>query len=1746
MLVGELVVRLTADVSSMRSDLDDVQRRISNLNNMAGAGQKGLGRMFEIAGGLAFLNLLENATTKLVEFVRESTQAAARVEEMDKVLSVLGKNAGFNTSQIDEQTRAIKGLGIQTSVAQESLSQFLKFNLDVGKAGELARVAQDVAVIGGSDSSQTLQSLLWGITTRQPEIIRRAGLTVNFEQEFQRMAAEQGKAVSALTENEKIQASLNAVIREGTAVEGAYEKSMESASKQLRSRARYVEELKETVGDMFTELWSAQVFAGNDTIRWATEIFAEDGAIAEAVRSGTRSMTDSFDHFWTLLSMRFRQAKADGTFEEWGEGLQKTINAVKQSAGALVGLGTAGGLAGGAAALQPILKMLSLPTLGTGPAGAIGLIMGMVTASKSLRTELGGLGRAVLSGLGSIAASAEPALEAFDQLLAVVGDFAAVGVRLLTSLVQPATDVAEAFFGVLRVAFQLVAAVLPLATAIAGLISKLIEFKPLAYAVVLAIVAMKVASMQYAQAGVWDIAVAGYRKLHATIMAVVAAHQAQRAAAAAAAAAQAAQFQHPRTGIPQAAQGAANAAANQAAGASAAAGSAVAGLAASVAPLLAIGAAIGGIMFIMGKLAEAEANAKEEALAYGEAVKRSHGGDAVAAIVQLQREYNAATDALTRYEEASQRERGTIYGENMQNHMALVRAQAEASKRLKENLEAMSPEIADASPERLSQVKDQMQSLADQSQILGAALSLPLMEYSEVLDLLPAQQKIIADFLSQLIQDTKSWRDQVGSIPSAAKAAAEEFAKIGGEGTVPTATTKGISQELASKGALTRNFMQDVTDLQGMGAGTTQLQQWLKKGPTEAGLALSQVMDELRAMAPEEARSVVAAWEAEVNSMGTAIDKTLQDLAMKLMQGDIVIDTPEQVSEFVKQMQSAREALEPAVSSIEGLLNSNVFGDATARLKELYGQLDQAVTNKDQAAANSTANIIRQYVETATASGKISKKTREMALAFADDAETMAVVGVQFADLMEKYYTFLGISPSTVASIMDEKDALNELKSELALVEDQLAKVGGDTALGKTLKASLETRRQALLGEVSAQEDLIAQLTESAVGTETVKSVVDDAIAANEKAKDASVKAQEAAQAKSQAAAKSAVEEKDAVEQLANAYDKVYGIINDVRSATHSLAQAKEDMSATIGTAVLSHENEASIIRQVEQQAASAAEAIKQQAFAMAESGQIGRDVGSINAYIANGLDQLTSEIQANVEAWIAEKGELIEVSAFFEKLGEVWGRSMSAMRASNSAIKSTDEALRSIYGAARLVKPSAQEVEYAQMAMQDSILGALESIQAEAQALAESGKIGKDWASISGYMTDRVLDLRNEVGGLTEAWADQSKQLEDLDSQLARVKKGYEEYLDIFLTESQASYSSRDAMRNLYGVYKDNTDALSGYNTSAEERDILTQQMTSSLNSVVMAIRAEAEALAKTGKLGSDAASQHKFLVDALQDMQAQYPELATLIQSYIDHIAEIPEDKPTDAKFLKDSAVALIDQYLSKLGTIPPYKNTDAQVFVAAAMAQIQSYRSAMETWIPREYTTFMRVEINQQSLNDARNAINTLQYDQQAALLSTAKQTENALRGVLGNAYASNWMMSGVAQWEPFKNAYNAYVQAYRAAGLNPLGWVEAVGTFSKHAKGAIYGPMGHGLYQWAESASGGESLVPHSIMNRSRAEQIMDYTAMKFGGRYVRGEDDDSQGYPGGGTNIGQLHVHSDAPPRVWLEEAAWQVELEAGL
>jgi phage-related protein len=481
---GNLTIPVTADTKGLRADISGAASQAGheaagNISSSMSAGLHAVGGL-AAATGKAVATGIAGATVAAAGFGVEAFKSAARASEMDAALQALAKANGITADELRKVVGAVKNQGIELGVAQGLTAQFVRSNLDLADAQKLATVAQDAAVISGRNSTEVLDDLVHGITTQNTMVLRNAGIQVNATKAQDEYAKTLGKTRGELTESEKAQATLNAVLQEGGKVAGAYKLAMEEPGKVLRSFKRVTDDIKVSVGEGLVQAFGPVIILAYDMAK----------ALSAAVEPGG-VLWPIFDALSVAVMQLIRPLEGlVKTWTEWlknlkPEQIERVVEIIKRfgpailvSAGALTAL-VAPGILSGLPVIGPALtnilgpaKLLagglgsvgqaalhSIPALSgiIGPAGGVGAALGglalpvtavvaglaaMMLASKDFREAVFTLGRGLLDFLIPIVKALwennlKPLLSALWQIVGAIGDALAPVIKELSKLLKP-------------------------------------------------------------------------------------------------------------------------------------------------------------------------------------------------------------------------------------------------------------------------------------------------------------------------------------------------------------------------------------------------------------------------------------------------------------------------------------------------------------------------------------------------------------------------------------------------------------------------------------------------------------------------------------------------------------------------------------------------------------------------------------------------------------------------------------------------------------------------------------------------------------------------------------------------------------------------------------------------------------------------------------------------------------------------------------------------------------------------------------------------------------------------------------------------------------------------------------------------------------------------------------------------------------------------------------------------------------
>jgi len=285
---------MSVDIATLALRVDSLEveaagRKLDNFTAAGGRAEKSAGMLAMAAKSLA----AALAAVKMVQLIQDSIMMAARYETLGVVMKVVGNNAGYTADQMYAHEKSLQKNGIAMIESRDVLIKMASAQMDLTKATELSRVAQDAAVIGGINSSEAFTRIVDGIKSGEVEVLKSVGLNYSFEESYRKLEEQLGRNKGGLSEMEKTQARFNGALVAGEANAGAYEASMDTAGKQMLSTTRYLSDLKVKLGAVFNDALILAVSGYTDALKVAnteTERLAQEKKLKEWGEAITTTM----------------------------------------------------------------------------------------------------------------------------------------------------------------------------------------------------------------------------------------------------------------------------------------------------------------------------------------------------------------------------------------------------------------------------------------------------------------------------------------------------------------------------------------------------------------------------------------------------------------------------------------------------------------------------------------------------------------------------------------------------------------------------------------------------------------------------------------------------------------------------------------------------------------------------------------------------------------------------------------------------------------------------------------------------------------------------------------------------------------------------------------------------------------------------------------------------------------------------------------------------------------------------------------------------------------------------------------------------------------------------------------------------------------------------------------------------------------------------------------------------------------
>ena len=208
--------RVAAAGSRVHDSQDKYMRRNKGVAGSTSNTTKSFSKMQQgIEGGLvpAYATLAANIFALTAAF--GALSRASAVERLAAGLEFTGNAAGVNLKKVSDGLREITGEAVSAREAMTTTALGVSAGFDSSQLEGLTKVAKGASLALGRDMEDALSRLARGAAKLEPEILDELGIMVRLDDATETYAAQLGKTASELSQFERRQAFVNAIITQG-------------------------------------------------------------------------------------------------------------------------------------------------------------------------------------------------------------------------------------------------------------------------------------------------------------------------------------------------------------------------------------------------------------------------------------------------------------------------------------------------------------------------------------------------------------------------------------------------------------------------------------------------------------------------------------------------------------------------------------------------------------------------------------------------------------------------------------------------------------------------------------------------------------------------------------------------------------------------------------------------------------------------------------------------------------------------------------------------------------------------------------------------------------------------------------------------------------------------------------------------------------------------------------------------------------------------------------------------------------------------------------------------------------------------------------------------------------------------------------------------------------------------------------------------------------------------------------------
>lgn len=234
--------QIAGSVDGLEKKTNALQGGMARLSGGVNSLVKGLGGLAVAAGAAVGVNELKNAFFSTAQAAAEAQRSAALFNFYMKELKV---DANAATAIVN---RLQKEFGVVPAQAQEAIQVLVKQGASLKQVAEVLPAIAASASAAGANVGDAMVQAARGIAMSRSELVEYAGISSNFGPEQQKFAKATKTKVEALTEEQKITANINAVLRESQIELKAYRATSDPAARSANDLAAAQKNLSLAIG----------------------------------------------------------------------------------------------------------------------------------------------------------------------------------------------------------------------------------------------------------------------------------------------------------------------------------------------------------------------------------------------------------------------------------------------------------------------------------------------------------------------------------------------------------------------------------------------------------------------------------------------------------------------------------------------------------------------------------------------------------------------------------------------------------------------------------------------------------------------------------------------------------------------------------------------------------------------------------------------------------------------------------------------------------------------------------------------------------------------------------------------------------------------------------------------------------------------------------------------------------------------------------------------------------------------------------------------------------------------------------------------------------------------------------------------------------------------------------------------------------------------------------------------------------